>query len=91
MVECVTSNGKIVMLSTGPVSVVLRKLQVARPMDHERRQETGRRGLGTLWTQCKLSTMASATTTGRVVLSAVTQPSGDQTSNPGSSGHAGAE
>jgi hypothetical protein len=80
------------MLSTGPVSVVLRKLQGARPMEHERGDRRAGGGVCVpSGHQRKLSTMASPANTGRVVLSAVTQPSGDQTSNPGSSGYAGAE
>lgn len=79
MVECVIPNrGKTVRLSTGPVSVVLRKLQGARPMERERGD---RKAGGVGWEpsghQGKLSTVASTattTTTRRVVFSAVTQP-----------------
>lgn len=80
------------MLSTGPVSVVLRTLKGARSMEHERGD---RKAGGVVWGppghQGKLSTMASAATIGRVALSAVTQPRGNQTSYPGSSGYTGAK
>lgn len=62
-------------------------------MEHERED---RKAGGIDWVpsgqQGKLSTMAStATATRRVVLSAVTQPSGNQTSYLGSSGYTGAK
>lgn len=60
-------------------------------MEHERED---RKAGGMVWVtsgqQGKLSTMA-ATATRSVVLSAVTQPSGNQTSYPGSSGCTGAK
>lgn len=62
-------------------------------MEHERED---RKAGGMVWVtsgqQGKLSTMAAtATATRRVVLSAMTQPSGNQTSYPGSSGCTGAK
>lgn len=70
---CLTPNGKLSCFPLG-VSVVLRKLQGARPMEHERGEAGSQVPSGH---QGKPSVLAATTTTGRALFTAVTQSSGD--------------